>query len=86
MYICKDCKSTFQFEDGKKIKKCFETEYGVGSLFDGRNYYEDTVCPNCHSEEIVEATRCQKCDEWFDEEDLDYNEVDELCCKECRGE
>ena len=68
MWICNECNHKFEEVKWKKI--CFEDEYGVGSLFDSRNYTNVQVCPSCDSREIEELEKCCNCEEYFKEEDL----------------
>lgn len=71
MYKCTKCYEMFAEPDSKTI--CYEDYYGVGSLFDTRNYTDLLICPECGDEDIEyvgELTQCASCGEWFDEDDL----------------
>jgi hypothetical protein len=71
MYYCKKCDKAFSVEDLKTEKRCFETEYAVGNLFQSRHYYLVYLCPECNSEDdLVEAEKCDVCGEYFPDDYL----------------
>ena len=86
MFKCKECKNIMEREELEIKKGCFESDFGVSDLFDTRTSYETHICPHCGSEEVEEAMECTICNKYFLEEELDYNEVDKLCCENCRNE
>lgn len=49
MYYCKECDSLAENLKEKRIKGCYESDYGVGNLFPDHHHYDYTVevCPNC---------------------------------------
>jgi len=88
MFYCKNCNSIIDSDDLEKKEICFETEYGVESLFDSRNYHTVYCCPLCNSDEIEEATQCEMCGEWLPEDLLtDTTEYINggvgYCCEGC---
>ena len=66
MLICKHCGSIFDEP---------QTSYTAG----GDTGEPWAVCPNCHSDELDEAARCEACGEWLSTADM----VDTGLCKVC---
>lgn len=65
MYQCAKCKEMFDSPGYEQI--CFETEYGVGSLFSDYHYGSVPLCPECGSDDIEEFMCdecCWDCDRW----------------------
>lgn len=56
MYYCKECKSTFYERDAAMGETVWR---GIPSI----------ACPCCHSEEVVEAGRCDLCGDYIDPEE-----------------
>lgn len=50
MYRCERCGEIFDEPDSKEI--CFESYYGVGSMFQDRHYGSVAICPECGTEDI----------------------------------
>ncbi len=84
MFKCRECGMTTEREYLKEVKGDFESDYGVGNLFDSRTSYTKHICPECGSEEIEEAIQCWDCQEWFLKDELDYNIDNNLVCPNCR--
>ena len=68
MYYCKNCYK--EFEQPERKKECFEDFYGVSHLFHDRNYFDMLICPVCGSDDIEEMQKCDRCEEYFLEDDL----------------
>lgn len=68
MYYCENCYSEFDEPERKRIT--FEEYYGVDNLFTDRNRMDILVCPHCSDDDIEEMKKCDRCEEWFKEEDL----------------
>lgn len=86
MFKCRDCKAVTEYEYLKEQKGCFEEDYGVAILFESKTKYSKKVCPECGSEEIEEAIQCWDCQEYFLESELNYNQDNNLVCKDCEEE
>lgn len=85
MYRCKECGAEFEdlvecHQDGG----CYETDYGVGSLFPDHHYYPSVDymgCPNCGAEASAcyELEYCNRCGRYVNEL---YDGLCEDCCDE----
>ena len=63
MYICKDCAHVFEDYEVKRVKDYIVSDpYPDGPII--------SVCPNCDSEEIVEAELCAECGEYVPVEEM----------------
>lgn len=77
MFYCNECKEIFDEYDAEARK-----EYPNSTDFPN-SYYTYLVCPNCHSDNIQEAQRCELCGEWHPEDEgeecetckLDFDEI-----------
>ena len=67
--ICRRCGHVFTLDEAERIR---------GNVICDVSTDGDPVCPNCRSEDYVEATECVCCGEFFAEDDT-YNG----CCKGC---
>lgn len=77
-YICKCCDELFDTPSKRpyasNVTSQGETEYD-----------EDWLCPHCESSAVYEATKCDKCNNWFLESEL--KEVNgKFICEECEEE
>lgn len=79
MYYCNECNKVIEHDELIPKKICFETEFGVGSLFRDRHYHTVYHCPHCGSNDVEEAEKCQVCGEWFGLEQLNCD----FYCEEC---
>lgn len=52
MYHCENCDKYFIEPSSREA--CMEDEFGVGSMFDSRNYGNQPTCPHCGSTDFVE--------------------------------
>lgn len=68
MWLCNDCKN--EFTEPKMRKTTFESEYGVSHLFPTSHEYTIKECPVCGSDDIEEMVQCDRCEEFFREDDL----------------
>lgn len=68
MYKCCKCESRFDEPDRKEIS--YEDYYGVSDLFQNSHRMDLLVCPFCQDDDIEELSKCDLCDEWFEEEAL----------------
>lgn len=87
MYKCSECEN--RFEEPKQKQICFETEYGVSNLFDSRTFTTVSVCPYCEDSGIEELVKCDVCEEWFEEDELEdtteyINGGVGYACEQCR--
>lgn len=70
MLVCVNCGKIFDEEIGT------HTEYHGHSAYYNEVVDNDAVCPDCHYGELVEATKCLVCGEWFyDENGVEVCEV-----------
>lgn len=90
MYYCENCKN--EFDEPKRKNITYEDFYEVGNLFTDRHKMTILVCPHCESEDIEEMVQCDRCEEFFRENDLIDTEemvggnIGLLCCdcaKDC---
>lgn len=72
MYICVDCRAVFDEYDVSRW-----TEH-VGEFWGDSAYEDRSGCPYCGGD-YVEAEMCEKCEEYFAEDELEYG-----LCEECR--
>lgn len=72
MYYCNNCKEEFEEPNRKNIT--FEEYYGVDHLFHDSNRMDLLVCPNCGDDDIEEMKKCDYCEEWTREDDLEDTE------------
>lgn len=61
MFQCIRCKATF--EDPDCINVCYESEYGVASMFQDMHYGNTAVCPECGCDELDEFYCDEDCEE-----------------------
>lgn len=52
-------------------------EYDTGEGGYGNAMYAILICPECGSEDLVEAVKCPVCNEWYDPDDGGI-------CKDCK--
>lgn len=89
MYYCKHCQELINSENLEIKEICFETEFGVGNLFQDRHYHTVYRCPYCHDyEDLEEAMQCDMCQEYYPEDDLEdtegyINGGCGYCCPDC---
>ena len=50
MYKCARCGEIFDEPEYKEF--CFESYYGVSSMFSDKHYGTAPICPNCGTEDI----------------------------------
>lgn len=86
MYCCNYCDE--KFDEPAITRICFEEEYGVGHLFESRNYTNVQCCPACSSTDIEKMETCDMCGEYFKSDDLtDTTEYINggvgYCCEGC---
>ena len=66
-----------------KCEKCgyeFDDEdMLVKESYDHNPYETSYLCPNCHSDWLIQGKKCLYCSKWYDYED----EFFEDCCHEC---
>lgn len=75
MYKCASCGMVFEETVKLKFPLC---------RIDGQQYYDpDYVCPFCGSDDIDYVEECEKCGEYFYEDELADDE--RVICKECAG-
>ena len=80
MLVCKECGEIFQEEDAGEL---IYTE-NLGE-FSRRETW--MTCPNCGSDDITDAEKCECCGEWFDPDELSYSDaLDQRVCSECAKE
>lgn len=79
MYYCRNCGATFESGEEMKIKE--RSEY-FGFLAEEEN----SVCPECGSDEYEEALICRICGETFPKSEEDCEGVCEKCSAELRDE
>lgn len=65
-YKCHDCDEYFDEDDMEEKEICLEDYYGVGGMFQSRNYQRVGCCPHCNSEEIEEVSDYELVDEIYD--------------------
>lgn len=63
MFRCGGCGCVFADDEVQYERVCWEDYYGVGGMFDSRNYGDLMTCPHCGSDDIEEL------DEEDEEED-----------------
>ena len=65
-YICKNCDTIFEKEEGYEKRVCLEDWYGVGGQFESSTYIMTIACPECLS---VEVDDYEEEEDWEDEDD-----------------
>ncbi len=68
MFYCNDCKH--EFSEPKVIETTYEEYYGVSDKFIDNHKMSLEKCPHCGSDNIEEMKECDRCGEFFREDDL----------------
>lgn len=86
MYRCCKCYEMFEEPETKNI---ISEEYlGINHLFPNQTRMNVDICPSCGDEDIEELRKCDICDEWFSEDELEdtegmINGSVGWCCEQC---
>lgn len=84
MFQCNNCNC--RFDEPKVRRTSYEAEFGVSNLFPNSTPWNMQVCPKCGDDDFEELMRCDACDEWVKEEDLqsvDGMENIDFVCPKC---
>lgn len=79
MYICKNCGNIFPEEEAQEFHTTKEALYGVYDLFKTHTPTTLYLCPECDSDDLIEAKECKECGEFVHPDD--YDNWDEICLK-----